>query len=109
MQANSAQSSPLGTLIGRNLMTFGRRLRKAGLKVGTGKIIELFGAVQAVGLSRKDDVHAAARAVLVNRPDQMTAFDIEFERFWRDLRVHSILEGTNQIMRVITAREMLRQ
>jgi alkylation response protein AidB-like acyl-CoA dehydrogenase len=35
--------------------------------------------------------------------------DYPIERFWRDLRVHSILEGTNQIMRVIVAREMLRQ
>ncbi|WP_106638929.1 acyl-CoA dehydrogenase family protein [Allosphingosinicella vermicomposti] len=35
--------------------------------------------------------------------------DYPIERFWRDLRVHSILEGTNQIMRVIVSREMLRQ
>ncbi|CAA9511062.1 MAG: Branched-chain acyl-CoA dehydrogenase [uncultured Sphingomonas sp.] len=35
--------------------------------------------------------------------------DYPIERFWRDLRVHSILEGTNQVMRVITSREMLRQ
>jgi alkylation response protein AidB-like acyl-CoA dehydrogenase len=35
--------------------------------------------------------------------------DYPIERFWRDLRVHSILEGTNQIMRMITARELLRQ
>jgi len=35
--------------------------------------------------------------------------DYPIERFWRDLRVHSILEGTNQIMRVIIARDMLRQ
>jgi alkylation response protein AidB-like acyl-CoA dehydrogenase len=35
--------------------------------------------------------------------------DYPVERFWRDLRVHSILEGTNQIMRVIVARDMLRQ
>jgi len=34
--------------------------------------------------------------------------DYPIERFWRDLRVHSILEGTNQIMRVIIAREMLK-
>jgi len=31
------------------------------------------------------------------------------ERFWRDLRVHSILEGTNQVMRMIVGRELLRQ
>ncbi|NCP10834.1 MAG: acyl-CoA dehydrogenase [Sphingomonadales bacterium] len=35
--------------------------------------------------------------------------DYPIERFWRDLRVHSILEGTNQIMRMIVARELLRQ
>ena len=34
--------------------------------------------------------------------------DYPIERFWRDLRVHSILEGTNQVMRMIVARDMLR-
>ncbi len=34
--------------------------------------------------------------------------DYPIERFWRDLRVHRILEGTNEIMRVITSRELLR-
>jgi alkylation response protein AidB-like acyl-CoA dehydrogenase len=34
--------------------------------------------------------------------------DYPIERFWRDLRVHSILEGTNQIMRMIIARELTR-
>lgn len=34
--------------------------------------------------------------------------DFPMERLFRDLRVHQILEGTNQIMRVITARELLR-
>jgi alkylation response protein AidB-like acyl-CoA dehydrogenase len=35
--------------------------------------------------------------------------DYPIERFLRDLRVHSILEGTNQIMRVIVSRDLLRQ
>ena len=35
--------------------------------------------------------------------------DFPIERIYRDLRVHCILEGTNEIMRVIVAREMLRQ
>src|SRR6476646_3980106 len=35
--------------------------------------------------------------------------DYPIERFWRDLRVHSILEGTNQIMRMIVGRDLLRQ
>ena len=35
--------------------------------------------------------------------------DYPIERLWRDLRVHSILEGTNQVMRMIVSRDMLRQ
>ena len=35
--------------------------------------------------------------------------DYPIERFWRDLRVHRILEGTNEVMRMIVAREMMKQ
>ena len=35
--------------------------------------------------------------------------DYPIERIWRDLRVHRILEGTNEIMRMIVAREMMKQ
>jgi alkylation response protein AidB-like acyl-CoA dehydrogenase len=35
--------------------------------------------------------------------------DYPVERLFRDLRVHQILEGTNEIMRVIIARELLRE
>ena len=34
--------------------------------------------------------------------------DFPIERIYRDLRVHSILEGTNEIMRMIIARELLK-
>jgi alkylation response protein AidB-like acyl-CoA dehydrogenase len=33
--------------------------------------------------------------------------DYPLERYLRDVRVHQILEGTNEIMRVIVARRML--
>jgi alkylation response protein AidB-like acyl-CoA dehydrogenase len=33
--------------------------------------------------------------------------DLPIERYLRDLRVHQILEGTNEIMRVIIARRLL--
>ena len=35
--------------------------------------------------------------------------DYEVERIVRDLRVHQILEGTNEIMRVIVSREMMKR
>ena len=35
--------------------------------------------------------------------------DYPIEKLWRDLRVHRILEGTNEIMRMIVAREMMKQ
>ncbi len=36
-------------------------------------------------------------------------FEYPIERFFRDARVHQILEGTNEIMRVITARRLLQE
>jgi alkylation response protein AidB-like acyl-CoA dehydrogenase len=33
--------------------------------------------------------------------------DYEIERYFRDVRVHQILEGTNEIMSVIVARALL--
>ena len=33
--------------------------------------------------------------------------DFPIERYLRDLRVHQILEGTNEIMRVIIARKLI--
>ena len=34
--------------------------------------------------------------------------DYPIERFWRDLRVHRILEGTNEVMRLIIGRDLLK-
>jgi uncharacterized protein with von Willebrand factor type A (vWA) domain len=68
-----------------NLLTFGRRLREAGLPVGSGQILAFLEATAAVDLRRHDDVYHAARAALVTRPEQIPIFDMQFSLFWREL------------------------
>ena len=72
-------------LIKANLLTFGRRLRDAGLPVGSGQILSLVDALATIDVFRHDDVYHAARASVVTRPEQIPVFDLEFSRFWREL------------------------
>jgi uncharacterized protein with von Willebrand factor type A (vWA) domain len=68
-----------------NLLTLGRRLRDAGLPVGSGQILSLVDALATIDVFRHDDVYHAARASVVTRPEQIPVFDLEFSRFWREL------------------------
>ncbi|MBW3631907.1 MAG: VWA domain-containing protein [Chloroflexi bacterium] len=72
-------------LIQANLLTFGRRLRDAGLPVGSGQILSLVDALATIDVFRHDDVYHATRASVVTRPEQIPIFDLEFSRFWREL------------------------
>lgn len=72
-------------LIERNLTHFARRLRKAGIKVGTGHVMEMLHALDTVGMRRRDDVKASLQTIAVYRPDQIPVFQAEFDAFWKDL------------------------
>lgn len=72
-------------IIERNLTHFARRLRKAGIKVGTGHVMEMFHAMDQVGLEHREDVRAATQSIAVYRPDQIEVFQREFDRFWSDV------------------------
>ncbi len=76
--------------IGDNIMRFARVLRKAGLPIGPGRILEALGAVEAVGLANREDFYWALHAVLVNRRDQQELFDQAFHIFWCNPK---LLEG----------------
>jgi uncharacterized protein len=71
--------------IAGNLLRFGRRLRAAGMPLGSGQILDFVQAVEAVGIGRKDDIYSAAKSTLVSRPEQIPLFNAEFRRFWADL------------------------
>ena len=68
------------------VMHFARALRSAGLPIGPGRVLRAIEAVEAVGLSRRDDLYWALHAVFVNRHDQSPLFDQAFHVFWRNPR-----------------------
>jgi len=71
-------------MIGDNIVHFSRVLRTAGLPVGPDRVLAAIAAVEAVGLRRRDDVHAALSAVMLDRHEQQVIFDAAFDAFWRD-------------------------
>jgi len=64
-----------------NLIAFVRSLRSAGLTIGTDRILTLTEALAHVDLSSKEDVRATFRAILVQRHDDIPAFEHLFETF----------------------------
>ena len=67
----------------RNLIVFGRLLRRAGIDVHVGRLIDVTDALQHVDLSSRDEVYHTCRALLVHRHDQLAIFDRAFDLFWR--------------------------
>lgn len=74
-------------MIGENIVHFARVLRAAGLTVGPDRVLQAMAAVEAVGLARREDVHAALSAVMIDRHEQQELFDAAFASFWRDPRL----------------------
>jgi uncharacterized protein with von Willebrand factor type A (vWA) domain len=71
-------------MLAENIVHFSRVLRAAGMPVGPDRVLAAIAAIEAVGLDRRDDVHAALSAVMLDRHEQQTIFDAAFDAFWRD-------------------------
>jgi uncharacterized protein with von Willebrand factor type A (vWA) domain len=67
-----------------NLVIFGRVLRRAGIPVQPGRLVDVVEALRHVDMSQRGEVQAACRALLVQRHDQLEMFDRVFAAFWRD-------------------------
>jgi uncharacterized protein with von Willebrand factor type A (vWA) domain len=71
-------------VIADNIVHFARVLRGAGMAIGPDRVLAALAAVELVGLQRRDDVHAALSAVMLERHEQQPLFDAAFDTFWRD-------------------------
>ena len=66
-----------------NITYFARALRKAGLKIGPGAVIDAVEAVEAIGIGSREEFYTALFAVFVKRHEDKVVFDEAFRLFWR--------------------------
>jgi uncharacterized protein with von Willebrand factor type A (vWA) domain len=66
-----------------NLLIFGRVLRRAGIDVHHGRLLDVIEALGFVNLGARDEVYHTCRALLVHRQEQIAIFDRAFAAFWR--------------------------
>ena len=82
----SALEIPPDGKLAHNIVHFARALRKAGLPIGPGRVIDAIRAVEAAGFSERADFYWTLHACFVNRPEHRVTFEQVFRLFWRDPR-----------------------
>ena len=81
-----AASAPASALGGgqpfKRLVGFGRYVRSQGLAVGTGRMVSFCRAASTLDVFDRTDLHLAARATLVSRPEDFALLDEAFDRYF---------------------------
>ncbi|TMV08870.1 VWA domain-containing protein [Ruegeria sediminis] len=72
--------------LAQNITHFARALRKAGLPIGTGRVIDAIRAVEAAGFTERRDFYWTLHACFVSRPEHRAVFAQVFRLYWRDPR-----------------------
>jgi hypothetical protein len=85
-----------------NLVLFGRLLRRLGLDVNPGRMVDLVHALSFIELGRRSDFYHATRALLLQRREDLALFDQAFDLFWR--RPRRRLESVEKAIRVERSR-----
>jgi len=78
----TSEANSSGTLL-NNLLLFGRLLRRLGLDVNLGRMINLVQALDYIQIGRKADFYHAIRCLLIHNKEDLPLFDQAFELFWR--------------------------
>ncbi len=77
---------PENPKLANNITHFARALRRAGLPIGTGRVIDAIRAVEAAGFTDRRDFYWTLHACFVNRPEHRTVYNQIFRLYWRDPR-----------------------
>ena len=77
---------PENPRLANNITHFARALRRAGLPVGPGRVIDAVRAVEAAGFTEKADFYYTLQACFVSRPEHRAVFGQVFRLYWRDPR-----------------------
>ena len=85
-EAHPALDLPAFGKLGHNITHFARALRKAGLPIGPGRVLDAIRAVEAAGFSERVDFYWTLHACFVSRPEHRPVFAQVFRLFWRDPR-----------------------
>ncbi len=72
--------------LAQNVIHFARALRRAGLPIGPGRVIDAIRAVEAAGFTERMDFFWTLHACFVNRPEHRVIFAQVFRLYWRDPR-----------------------
>jgi uncharacterized protein with von Willebrand factor type A (vWA) domain len=69
--------------LAENIVYFARALRKAGIPVGPGAVLDVLAALQTAGVSTREDFYWTLHAVFVKRHEHSVLFDQAFRIFFR--------------------------
>jgi len=75
-----------------NVVLFARLLRRAGMTVGTGQILDLTRALEVIDVGDRQDFYHTARVILVGRREDLLVFDALFNLFWNSRTAYFLKE-----------------
>ncbi len=75
---------PADGKLAANITHFARALRKAGLRIGPGRVVDAVRAVAEAGFTERRDFYWALHASFVSRPEDRAVFAQVFRLYWRD-------------------------
>jgi uncharacterized protein with von Willebrand factor type A (vWA) domain len=86
----------------RAAIVFARVLRRLGLNVPVGHVLDFASALAVVGATERDKVYWAGRCTLLRRPEDLPTFDRAFAVFWE--RIDAVGEDvTEEIVQIALA------